>query len=424
MRFFCMFFLLFISFNSFCQQKVIISGQNNNLEISPLSSINQGVLIEPYNPATNRGISTGFYIRDSASWNFYTNAQKRLSVGGNGVISSTCPLLINTEINDYSSALRVNGVIKSDTAFYIQAVADSLSFISMHRNIKNEYEEVDDKVSPYTSTPTAWALNTNIPVFRIRHPVDILNHPETNTSIARDFLILPYQYGMAIEYNGIVEAWVGEWSIHKGVRYFDIEGKGNGWGGVLWVGDDIDGGGLRITARDNRSLGGNVNYAELSAEKFSGLPNGDLRLRLPSALNHFQFVYGERGSNNVIAKMKNDGLVIPRIPALLTAQQPEAGQIVFDSTEMQFMGYNGSVWINLSDNNAGSYNRSSNGIDIVYTIPHNLGVIPYYFNVLATSPASAGFSYVTADIDFLYVNYETPPPAGANTLSWNWSARK
>ena len=249
-----------------------------------------------------------------------------------------------------------------------------------------------------------------------------------NQSVQRDFMILPYQYGFAIEYNGVVECWVGEWSIHKGIYYNDVEGKGNGWGAVLWVGDDVDGGGIRATARNNKSVGGNVAYGELAVEKF-GLgneSNGDFRLRLPSTENQFQFVYGERGSENIVAKMKNQGFVLPKVSSSAATQAPEKAQIVFDSTDNRFKGYNGSEWINLSCNEilTGSYTRSSTGIDNVYAIPHGLGVIPSYFNVIATSPESANFSYVTADQLLIYVHYNPTPTLGVNNLSWNWQVKR
>lgn len=408
-------------------KKVIIADDENSLEISPYSSFNNGLLLEPVNRAAGRGISTAFYIRDTASWSFYTNAQKRLAIKGDGLITFSSPLLVNTETADGISMLRVNGAGRFDTAFYLKANSDSQTFISMHRNVKVNGVDIDDSISPYTSTPTAWAVNHNIPVFRIRHPIDILNHPPGyNTSILRDFMILPYQYGIAIEYNGIIECWVGEWSIHKGVNYFDVEGKGNGWGGVLWVGDDVDEGGVRSTARNNTTLGGNVAYGEISVEKFGGSPNGDFRLRLPSTQNQFHFVYGERGSENVIAKITNQGLIVPEIATVDSAISPEKAQIVFDSTESAFKGYNGSEWVGFSGNNllTGSYTLSANGTDDTFYIPHGLSAPPVYYTVIATSPDAGNFSYVTANATHLIVHYTNAPAAGIVNLSWNWQVKR
>ena len=406
--------------------KVVMSGGNNSLEVSPLSSFNNGLLIQPINRAANQGISSIFYLKDTSSWSFYTNARRRLSINGNGVINASSPLLINNAVDDGKAALRINGSARFDTALYVQAQTDTSSFVSFHRNIQNETLAIDDSISPYTTTPTAWAAGQNIPGIRIRHPNNVPGFVGLNTSIQRDFMILPYQYGMAIEYNGVVECWVGEWSIHKGTRFFDVEGKGNGWGAVSWVGDDVDEGGIRATARNNTSLGGNVAYGEMSVEKFGGSPNGDFRLRLPSTQNQFHFVYGERGSENIIAKIKNEGLVIPKISSVSGAITPEKAQIVFDSTDNQFKGFNGADWVNFESSGikTGSAVISSNGTEIVYTISHGLTAIPSYFNVVATSENAANISFVTANNTQLLIHYVNPPVAGNNNLSWNWQVKK
>jgi hypothetical protein len=407
--------------------KVITSAGENNLEITPLSSFNNGVMIEPVNTTLNKGVSAAFFLRDTSSWSFYTDSKTRLTINGNGEIKTGSPLLINNAEADGNSVLRINGPARFDTSLIIQASSDTNSFISLNRNAKYFGEE-DDKVSPYTLTPTAWAVGKHLPVFQLRHPNNVAGSTHPNISIQRDFKILPYEFGTAIEFNGVVECWVGEWSIHKGVYYNDVEGNGNGFGAVLWVGDDMDGGGIRATARNNKPLGGNVQYGELAVEKFGlgNVSNGDFRLRLPSTQNQFQFVYGGRGSNNIVASLSNEGLTLPKIPTVSDATAPAKGQIVFDSTDNQFKGYNGTEWVNLSlsSNKADSYNRSSTGTDLVYAIPHGLGVIPSYFNVIATSETAAGFSYVTANQIYLLVHYTSPPQAGTNNLSWNWHVRR
>jgi hypothetical protein len=408
--------------------KVIIASAHNAIEISPLSSFNNGLLIEPINRLENKGISTSFFLKDNTSWSFYTNAERRLLIEGNGSVSIGTKLLINRAIDDYSSALRVNGTARFDSGIILKADSDSNSFISFNRNVKNALTSPDDGVSPFTSTPTNWAVNQNVPVFRIRHPNNISNQPNINTSLQRDFMILPYQFGTAIEYNGVVECWVGEWSIHKGLSYFDTEGKGNGWGGVLWVGDDLDLGGIRATARNNTvaPLTGNVAYGELSVEKFSGLPNGDFRLRLPSIRNEFQFVYGERGSENIIAKMNNNGFIIPKVQTVYAIPAPQKAQISFDSSDNQFKGYDGGKWINLSGDilKTGSSISSGNSNGTVFLFPHGLGSKPTFFTAQATSSAAANISYVTADETNIIVHYSLPPVAGIANLSWNWIVKK
>ena len=407
-------------------KKVSISDGENGIEFSPFSTFNSGAMIEPVNTTTSKGLPTAFYLRDTSSWSFYTDAKLRLAINGNGSISTTAPLLINNAAPDGSSSLRVNGSARFDSTLWIKGPSDDNAFISLTRTVRSAQSEPDDRISPYTTTPVSWAMGNNIPTFRLRHPNNIVDEPGVNTSVQRDFLILPYQYGMAIEYNGVVECWVGEWSIHKGLHYHDAEGKGNGWGGVLWVGTDIDDGGVRATARNNIPLGGNVNYGELSVEKFAGESNGDFRFRLPSTSNQFQFVYGERGSENIIARVSSQGLTIPTASSATAVRAPEKAQILFDSTDNTFKGFTGSEWITLagSELKTGTYSTSANGSDLIFVIPHGLATIPSYFNVIATSQRAANVSYVTATSNHLVIYYNTPPLAGINNLSWNWQVKR
>ncbi len=405
--------------------KVIIGSDDNNLEITPQSSLNGGVLIEPVNTQTGTGLNTGFYLRDTSAWDFYTDGQKRLTIQGNGDISTPSALLLGAT-RDSFSLLRVNGNVRLDSSLYLWPSDDPEAIISLNRKVRNGFQSPDDSITPFTSTPTAWAFNNDIPALRIRHPKNVTGIQGLRKSLTRDFLILPYEFGMAIEYNGVVECWVGEWSIHKGVNYPDPEGQGNGWGAVSWVGNDVDDGGLRATARNNTTLGGTVAYGELSVEKFNGIPNGDLRLRLPSTNNQFHFIYGGRGSNNIIAKIKNEGLVLPKVTGAGALAAPEAAQILFDSSDSQFKGYNGNEWVVFNEDKflTGSHQNSGNGADTIYAIPHGLGAVPAYYQVTATSRDAGIISYVTADADFLFVYYSVAPPAGSNNLSWNWQVKR
>lgn len=406
--------------------KIIFSSGSHHLDFVPLSSFNNGLLIQPINESTNNGIPASFYNGPGGSWSFYTNSINRLQIDTDGYIkTSNTSLLINGASPEESYSLKVHGNAGFDSSISLGMVSDSTSFTSLNLGFNNTFTNPDDNVSVYTTTPTTWAAGKKLPVFRIRHPNDVARSYTTNASIAKDFKILPYQYGMAIEYNGVVECWVGEWSIHRGNVYNDIENQGNGWGAAFWVGDDIDAGGVRATARNNLSSGGNVNYGELSVEKFTGTPNGDFRLRLPSASNQFQFIYGGRGSNNIVAKISDKGFFIPKVSSPVEISNPEKGQIYYDSTLNEFKGYDGSEWVNLSNRLiTGTTVLSSNGSSTFYQFPHGLGVVPGYFNVIATSANAGSISYVTADNIYLKVFYSSAPPAGANNLSWNWQVKK
>ncbi len=424
----CISVCLFLASPSYCQPgaKVIISNDTNSIEFTPHSILVNGALIESINSIDGKSINTTFFLRDSSFWSFYTNSQNRLSIKGNGEITTIGPLLINNAIYDGKSSLTVNGQARFDSVLFLQAsfLPNKNSFISLERNIKG-FLEPDDSISAYSTTPTAWAAGTNIPVFRIRHPNSVTGLQNINISAQRDFKIYPYQYGMAIDYNGVVECWVGEWSIHRGLTYYDVEGRGNGWGGVLWVGDDDDLGGIRATARNNESTGGNVKYGELSVEKFAGAPDGDFRFRLPSEQNQFHFVYGPRGSANVVAKISDKGFFIPVVSSAGILQAPEKTQMLFDSTDNQFKGYDGTQWISLQENiKTGTGILSSNGTSSTYAIAHTLQATPSYFNVIATSQDAGNINYVTADTINIIIHYTEPPIAGTNNLSWNWQVKK
>lgn len=411
-----------------CQQafnkKVSISNGVQALEVTPLSSITNGLLIQPINVSTQKGINASFYLNDtSSSWRFYTNGSQRFSILGNGQLNTSGPLLINNATYDPKFSLRVKGYARFDTGIHVRAASDNESFISLNRNVRSFLNDPDDGISSYTTTPIEWSDGGNIPVFRIRHPNNTSNMPYS-ISAQKDFMILPYQYGMAIEYNGVVECWVGEWSIHKGLNYSDPEGNGTGWGGVLWVGDDLDMGGVRSTARNNLPMGGSLNYGELSVEKFSGESHGDFRFRLPSASDHFEFVYGRRGDSAAIFKVKKEGIVAPVIGNADLLIHPEVAQIAFDSTDKQFIYYNGLKWAPLNGLYKGSSTQSATIYATTYSIPHGIGKIPSYYNVNATSLAAAGFRYITADDTNIYIHYATPPNTGSNNLSWTWMAQE
>ncbi|UEG49286.1 hypothetical protein LK994_11650 [Ferruginibacter lapsinanis] len=406
--------------------KVMIANGADALEITPLTSTDSITLIEPVNRTTNKGISTRFFLSDTSFWSFYTNSTQRLTIAGDGKIATTTPLFVNNATVDSTSALRVNGIGRFDSAVYVPG--NNNSFIEIRSRVRS-ITEPDDSISPYTITPMTWAEGKGLPVFRLRHPNTVAGF-QTNhhVSTGRDFMILPYEFGTAIEFNGVVECWVGEWSIHKGNYYVDIEGKGNGWGAVHWVGDDVDGGGVRTTARNNTSLGGNVKYGEISVESFTRGSNGDFRFRLPTTENSFQYVYGERGSENIVAKISHNGFFIPVIPSTDSVALPERAQLSFDSSDHQLKVYDGTKWKKLTNDdvplNPGTYTISGDGISLLYSIPHGLSSKPSYYTVIPTSADAANISYVTADDTFLYVHYIIPPILGTDNLSWNWLIKK
>jgi hypothetical protein len=421
LRFFVLLTIVFFNTNIIsAQSKVSIANGNRSLEFSPYSTLTNSYLIEPIDLSTLKGLSTSFYLRDTASWRFYTQDSIRLSILGNGKIITHSPLLVNNAALDNRFSLNVKGSSKFDSSVYFRSEYDTTTFISINTNTKSQRFDPEDGFSAYTVTPTAWRAGKKLPVFRLRHPLNTSGVTSSNTSVKRDFMILPYEYGMAIEYNGVVECWVGEWSIHRGTNYYDLEGNNNGWGGVLWVGDDQDMGGVRSTARNNSHIGGTLNYGEISVEKFAGGSHGDLQFRLPSQANNFDFVYGRRGTTYPSSRIKVDGWVLPRVSSTVSVTNPERAQMAFDSLDSKLKYYTGSKWVTVNGILKGKNIQSSNGSATQYKISHGLNAVPEYFNVIATSAVAANISYVTADNEFIYINYITPPSAGINNLSWNW----
>jgi hypothetical protein len=104
---------------------------------------------------------------------------------------------------------------------------------------------------------------------------------------ARDFLISPYSWGTAIEYPGVVEFWNQEFSVHA---HPSLPGRG----AFFWVGDEIDSGGLFVTAMDNG--GGNSSYVQLSADRFTHMSHGSMNFVVRNTTDAFKFDVGPWGS--------------------------------------------------------------------------------------------------------------------------------
>jgi hypothetical protein len=181
--------------------------------------------------------------------------------------------------------------------------------VTIFKNAKSEWDGGVIASDTTTVTPITWLPGGDfISGLRLRHPLNVTGIGGT-VSAQKDLKILPYQYGFAIEYSGVVECWVGEWSIHKGILN-DVEGNSTGWGAVQWVGNDVDTGGLRFTARDNTSYSGSLKYGEMSVEQFSGNnPLGDMHFRLPSISNNFRFIYGPRGETFAYTEINQYGVI-------------------------------------------------------------------------------------------------------------------
>ena len=124
------------------------------------------------------------------------------------------------------------------------------------------------------------------------------------------------------------------------------------------------------------------------------------------------------------AKIKRYGLFPPLVKNLDSIGTPEIGQVLYNLPDSNMQYYNGRKWIPLTEKRKGSYMESSNGSYSTYKILHTLESTPAYFQVQATSQDASNISYITADNQYLYIHYVTPPPSGRSNLSWVWTAEK
>ena len=181
---------------------------------------------------------------------------------------------------------------------------------------------------------------TTIPIIRLRHPKNVTSVPYPTISEQKDYIIAPYAYGILHRYSGIMEWDVPEFSVRSGTMAapLDLEKNGStGWGGVFWVGDDVDKGGLRATSRRKDS----VFYAEVSSEDFAGISHGALRLRVVDSSDQIQFVHGGRGSNRQFAYINR----IADTVNLGIGQQLGLALNTSDTTRL-FIGKEGLIGVN------------------------------------------------------------------------------
>ncbi len=120
----------------------------------------------------------------------------------------------------------------------------------------------------------------------------------------KDFLISPYLYGMTIEYPGVVEVWSGHFSVHTNPRCPRIT---CGIGANFWVGDEIDSGGLWVTALDNG--GGSNSSVTLAADRFLHTSHGSMNFVVRDTTDAFKFDVGLRGSEVMAAQISGTASV-------------------------------------------------------------------------------------------------------------------
>lgn len=118
-----------------------------------------------------------------------------------------------------------------------------------------------------------------------------------------DFFITPYNAGMAIEFKGVVECWVEEWSIHNNNR----GGGALGEPAMLWIGDNKDLGGLRLSGVTD--LAETTIYVEIVSERFDNTSHGDMRFIVRNTTDAFSFRSGAVGADAAVATITGTGAV-------------------------------------------------------------------------------------------------------------------
>lgn len=150
---------------------------------------------------------------------------------------------------------------------------------------------------------------------------------------AKDFLIVPYTYGMGIEYPGVIEVWSQDFSVHLNHRLTGPELPAR-----FWVGDEIDSGGLFATAFDKG--GGSNSYTVLASDRFSHASHGHLVFQVRAPGDAFNFQWGAYNSEVTRASLTNSSsatnltLNYGSVQATVTADSNGTGSVNLGSTSV------------------------------------------------------------------------------------------
>ena len=170
--------------------------------------------------------------------------------------------------------------------------ATGIRYTTRGNNVNGEIA-LEEEGSEGISSVTGYAAWATQPPMRLR-----ISRAEPDNSGAQHFILTPYQYGMAVDYPGVLECWVTDFSINgRGVT-----------GARLWVGNHDDSGGLLITSV---AKGGEL-YSDLTPQRFSGQSGGDLRFTIRDPNDSFAFRSGPAGAETTTLKVTANGQLIAR----------------------------------------------------------------------------------------------------------------
>lgn len=124
-----------------------------------------------------------------------------------------------------------------------------------------------------------------------------ISRPEPDVSGGQHFMVVPYKYGMAVEYNGVIEVWADDVSVHNNGQGYDVSGA------RFWVGNHDDSGGVMVTAHRNGER-----YAEIVSQLFDRSSGGDLRFGVRGHDDAFVFRSGAETAERPIARIEDGSL--------------------------------------------------------------------------------------------------------------------
>jgi hypothetical protein len=144
---------------------------------------------------------------------------------------------------------------------------------------------------------------------------------------SKNLIIAPYKYGMAVEYAGVLEFWVSEFSVHTNQQY-----SGPKTPAKFWVGDEHDTGGLFATAFDHG--GGPNSYTVLASDRFVGhTSHGPMVFQLRNPTDTYTFQWGPYNSEVTRASIANTAtatnlnLMYGSVQGIFTADSNNSGAI-------------------------------------------------------------------------------------------------
>jgi hypothetical protein len=128
-------------------------------------------------------------------------------------------------------------------------------------------------------------------------------HPPSTTP-NKSYLIAPYNFGMAVEYPGVLETSAKDFSVHNehtlctnSTTYLDSSSCNAS--AHFWVGDVDDLGGLYATAYDvptsQNSLDPTQSFVMLASDTFGHTSHGDMLFTLREEQDNFRFEFGFSG---------------------------------------------------------------------------------------------------------------------------------